>query len=292
MKTNNEWKDYKLLATSKGEKLEYFNGVTLLRPDPQVIWNNGEDLARNKDICAIYKRSRTGGGAWEIKKKIPDNFYLHWRKLTFELKLMNFKHTGIFPEQAVNWERMIDIIKNEKREINILNLFGYTGGATVACLSAGARVCHVDAAKAMCDMAKRNCELSSVDMTKARFIVDDCIKFVEKEIRRGKKYDAVIMDPPSYGRGPKGETWKIEESIFDLIKLTKGIISDNPVFYLINSYTTGLQPGVMKNLLQIVFSDVPCEYVDADEIGIAGKDGLILPCGCSAFAKFEKNKKV
>lgn len=292
MKTNNEWKDYRLLTTSKGEKLEYFNGVILLRPDPQVIWNSEKDLIKNKDLCAVYRRSRTGGGAWEIKKKIPDNFYLHWRELTFELKLMNFKHTGIFPEQAVNWARMIDVIRNEKREINVLNLFGYTGGATVACLSAGARVCHVDAAKAMCDMAKRNCELSSVDMTKARFIVDDCIKFVEKEFRRGKKYDAVIMDPPSYGRGPKGETWKIEDSIFDLIKLTKNIISDNPVFYLINSYTTGLQPGVMKNLLQIVFDDVPSEYIDADEIGILGKDGLILPCGCSAFAKFKKNKKV
>lgn len=289
MKTNNDWKDYTLLATGNGEKLEDFNGVKLLRPDPQVIWTPPFELAKQKGIKGIYLRSRTGGGEWKVLQNIPESFQVHWRDLTFELKLMNFKHTGIFPEQAVNWARMTDIIQRENREIRVLNLFGYTGGATVACLAAGARVCHVDAAKSMCDMAKRNCVLSDVDMTKARFIVDDCIKFVEKEIRRGKKYDAIIMDPPSYGRGPKGETWKLEEGIFSLVELTKNVLSETPSFYLINSYTTGLQPTVMKNIAEIVFKDVPHEETDADEIGIVGKDGITLPCGCSSFTVFKKN---
>ncbi len=289
MKTNSEWKDYKLIATGNGEKIECFNGVTLLRPDPQVIWEAPFPLDTYKGLNGVYRRSRTGGGAWETMKKVPDFFYVHWRGLTFKLKLMNFKHTGIFPEQAVNWARMTDVIKSEGREVRVLNLFGYTGGATVACLAAGARVCHVDAAKSMCDIAKENCTLSGVDESKARFIVDDCIKFVEKEIRRGKKYDAVIMDPPSYGRGPKGETWKIEDGIFSLVKLTGQILSDDPSFYLINSYTTGLQPGAMKNILQIVLGDIPHGEIDADEIGIKGEDGITLPCGCSAFMRFGKN---
>jgi 23S rRNA (cytosine1962-C5)-methyltransferase len=284
MKTNGEWKDYRLIATGGGEKLECYGGVTVLRPDPQVIWKPAYPLGSG-GVHAVYHRSGAGGGSWETMKKIPEKFYTHWRGLTFELKLMNFKHVGIFPEQAVNWARMTDKIRSEKREIKVLNLFGYTGGATVACIAAGARVCHVDAARAMCDTAKTNCALSNVDMTKARFIVDDCIKFVEKEIRRGKKYDAVIMDPPSYGRGPGGETWKIEDGIFDLVKLTKEVMSDNPSFYLINSYTTGLQPTVMKNILDIVFKDIP-HGVDADEIGIDGEDGITLPCGCSAFSTF------
>lgn len=288
MKTNSEWKDYKLIATGNGEKLESFNGITLLRPDPQVIWSAPFALDSYKGLNGVYRRSKTGGGSWATVKKVPDFFYVHWRGLTFKLKLMNFKHTGIFPEQAVNWARMTDVIRSGNREIRVLNLFGYTGGATVACLAAGARVCHVDAAKAMCDIAKENCSLSGVDETKARFIVDDCIKFVEKEIRRGKKYDAIIMDPPSYGRGPKGETWKIEEGIFSLVSLTKQLLSDSPAFYLINSYTTGLQPGAMKNILQIVCGDIPHKEIDADEIGIEGEDGVVLPCGCSAFMEFGK----
>lgn len=286
MKTNSEWKDYKLIATGNGEKIERYNGVTLLRPDPQVIWEPPYSLDEYKGLNGVYKRSKTGGGAWSARTNIPDNFYVHWRNLTFKLKLMNFKHIGIFPEQAVNWARMTEIIKKRDDEVRVLNLFGYTGGATVACLAAGARVCHVDAAKAMCDTAKENCSLSNVDLTKARFIVDDCIKFVEKEIRRGKKYDAIIMDPPSYGRGPKGETWKIEDGIFSLVKLTKELLSDKPCFYLINSYTTGLQPGVMKNILEIVCNDIPHKDTDADEIGIVGEDGITLPCGCSAFMTF------
>ena len=205
MKINSEWKDYTLISTGNGEKLEKFGDITLLRPDPQVIWEPPYDLSRKKSLNAYYHRSNTGGGSWEIISNVPDTFHIHWRTLTFELKLMNFKHVGIFPEQAVNWARMIELIQSESREIHILNLFGYTGGATVACAKAGAKVCHVDAAKAMCDMAKINCRLSNVEPTNTRFIVDDCVKFVEREIRRGKKYDAIIMDPPSYGRGPKGE---------------------------------------------------------------------------------------
>lgn len=286
MKINNEWKDYKLITTGDGEKIESFAGITLLRPDPQVIWKAPFTMQQYKGIAAHYHRSKTGGGAWEVKKKVPDAFYIHWRDLTFELKLMNFKHVGIFPEQAVNWSRMIDLIKKSDREIRILNLFGYTGGATVACAKAGAKVCHVDAAKAMCDVAKTNCRLSDVPEENTRFIVDDCVKFVEKEIRRGKKYDAIIMDPPSYGRGPKGEMWKIEEKIFDLVDLTKTLLSDRPLFYLINSYTTGLQAGVMKNILEIVLKEYPNKKTDADEIGIEGEDGLVLPCGCSAFTEF------
>ena len=286
MKIDKNWSDYRLLATGSGEKLEKFGPVTVIRPDPQVIWEPYSPL-RKKPHDAVYERSAAGGGCWEKKKSIPEPFFVHWKNLTFELKLMGFKHVGIFPEQAVNWSRMIECIQNAGREINVLNLFGYTGGATVACASAGAKVCHVDAAKAMCETAKRNVEHSGVDRTLTRFIVDDCIKFVEREIRRGKKYDAIVMDPPSYGRGPKGETWKLEEGIFDLVKLTKSVLSDDPLFFLINSYTTGLQPTVMKNVSDIVFCDLPHD-TDADEIGILGEDGLTLPCGCSAFTTFQK----
>lgn len=282
MKICRDWTDYELIATGNGEKLERYGDIVLLRPDPQVIWAPPYDLSTYKGINALYNRSSSGGGSWDIRKKIPDRFQIQWRELSFELKLMGFKHVGIFPEQAVNWARMIDVIKKADREISVLNLFGYTGGATVACVSAGARVCHVDAAKSMCEMAKSNVALNGLDTSKTRFIVDDCIKFVEREIRRGKKYDAIIMDPPSYGRGPKGEMWRLEDGIFDLVKLTKGVIGDNPLFYLINSYTTGLQPTVMKNIIDIVFKDIEHE-VDADEIGIEGTDGITLPCGCSAF---------
>ncbi len=287
MKINEEWKDYKLITTGDGQKLEKIAGYTFLRPDPQVIWKPACDMEHYRELSAVYKRSSKGGGEWQKFVPVKDNFLVHWRDLTFELRLMNFKHIGIFPEQAVNWARMTDLIKKADRPIRVLNLFGYTGGATVACLKAGASVCHVDAAKAMCEMAKRNAELSSADLTNARFIVDDCVKFVEREMRRGKFYDAVLMDPPAYGRGPKGEMWKLEEKIFDLVSLTKQVVSDTPLFFLINSYTTGLQPTVMKNILDIVFRDTP-HVTDADEIGLPCEDGLVLPCGCSAFASFGK----
>ncbi len=286
MKVNTEWKDYRLIATGNGQKLEKIAGYTFLRPDPQVIWQPVFSLEEYPNLTAVYHRSSTGGGEWERRGKINERFNVHWRDLTFELKLMNFKHIGIFPEQAVNWDRMISEIKGAGREIRVLNLFGYTGGATVACLKAGAHVCHVDAAKAMCEMAKTNAELSGVDITLARFIVDDCVKFVEREIRRGKKYDAIIMDPPAYGRGPRGEMWKLEDKIYDLVELTTGVLSDHPLFYLINSYTTGLQPTVMKNIIDRVIT-IP-HNTDADEIGLQGEDGLVLPCGCSAFAYFRK----
>ncbi|MBR1747311.1 MAG: class I SAM-dependent methyltransferase [Clostridia bacterium] len=285
MKTDFDWKDYRLIATGGGEKLEKFGPVTVVRPDPQVIWEPYFDLRKYKDVDAIYGRSSTGGGCWDEKREVPETFFVHWRELTFELKLMGFKHVGIFPEQAVNWSRMIDAIRGAGRPISVLNLFGYTGGATVACAYAGAKVCHVDAAKAMCETAKRNVSHSGVDRSLTRFIVDDCIKFVEREIRRGNKYDAVVMDPPSYGRGPKGETWKLETGVFDLVRLTRRVLSDDPLFFLINSYTTGLQPTVMKNVSDIVFHDIRHE-TDADEIGILGEDGLTLPCGCSAFTVF------
>lgn len=285
MKTNNEWADYKLIATGNGMKLENFGGTILLRPDPQIIWEPPFELKSYKGLYAIYERSAKGGGEWKIIKKHPESFYVNWRNLKFSLKLMGFKHTGIFPEQAINWEKMIDAITAANREIKVLNLFAYTGGATLACASAGAFVCHTDAAKAMCERAKSNLRLSNLDETKARYIVDDCIKFVEKEIRRGNKYDAIIMDPPSYGRGPNGEMWRLEDNIFSLVKLTKGVLSDNPLFYLINSYTTGLQPTVMKNILDINFKDKK-HSTEAYEVGIDGEDGITLPCGCSAFVTF------
>lgn len=286
MKICNGWKNYKLIATGNGMKLENFDGVILLRPDPQVIWEAPFDLYAYKGLNAVYERSSNGGGSWTIKKNPPSEFILQWRNLKFDLKLMGFKHTGVFPEQAVNWNRMTGEIQSTKREIKVLNLFAYTGGATMACASAGARVCHVDAAKAMCEKAKQNVVLSGLDNTLTRFIVDDCGKFVEREIKRGNTYDAVIMDPPSYGRGTNGEMWKLEDNIFNLVKLTKNVLGDKPLFYLINSYTTGLQPSVMKNILDIVFKSAAHE-VDADEIGIAGEDGIVLPCGCSAFMNFK-----
>lgn len=285
--SNKKWKNYSLIATGGGMKLENFAGVTLLRPDPQIIWEPPFALEEHKDLNAIYERSQSGGGFWNMKKKTPDNFVVEWEGLKFSLKLMGFKHTGVFPEQAVNWERIISAIASAKRPINVLNLFAYTGGATLACAKAGAKVCHVDAAKAMCDKAKQNVLLSGLDTSLTRYIVEDCVKFVEREIRRGNKYDAVIMDPPSYGRGPKGEIWKLEDSIFDLVKLTKNVLSDNPLFFLINSYTTGLQPTVIKNVSDIIFKDIP-HITDSDEIGIEGADGLVLPCGCSAFTYFKK----
>jgi 23S rRNA (cytosine1962-C5)-methyltransferase len=285
MKINTEWTDYRLLATGKGEKLESFGKYTLLRPDPQVIWEPPYKLEDYKNLTAVYSRSSKGGGVWQFEKNIPNTFNVNWRNLKFELKLMGFKHIGIFPEQAVNWARMIDTITKANRPISVLNLFAYTGGASVACLSAGAKVCHVDAAKSMCEMAKTNMRINKLDETNARFIVDDCLKFVEREIRRGHTYDAIIMDPPSYGRGPNGEMWKIEDSIFDLVKTTKKVMSGSPLFYLINSYTTGLQPTVMKNILDINFNSIK-HQVDADEIGILGEDGITLPCGCSAYMTF------
>ena len=311
MKFNTEWKNFKVLATGDGYKLEDYAGVTLLRPDPQIIWRAPFDLRSYKGLSAYYSRSATGGGEWSIVGKVPDEFYIDWRTLRFSLKLMGFKHTGVFPEQAVNWDRMIADIKGRcdtlptikgrggtlppagdkvsplQPPVSVLNLFAYTGGATLACASAGASVTHVDAAKAMCERAGLNARLSGLKEAPIRYIVDDCMKFCEKELRRGKRYDAVIMDPPSFGRGPNGEAWKLEDKLHDLVTLTAGLMSDKPLFFLINSYTTGLQPTVMKNVLDIAFKDKKHE-TDAYEIGLQTQDpNIILPCGCSAYARFK-----
>lgn len=281
-----DWKEYRVIATGDGEKLEKWGDITLLRPDPQVIWHAKTPLASYKGIDAIYERSRTGGGMWKYKRNVPSEFTISWRDLTFSLKLMGFKHTGLFPEQAVNWDRMMTLIKDADREISVLNLFGYTGAASVACLKAGAKVCHVDSAKAMVERAGENVRLSGLDNSGMRYIIDDCFKFCQREIRRGKKYDAIILDPPSFGRGPNGEKWKIEEGISELCELVASLVSDNPLFVCLNSYTTGLQPTVMANILKLA---LPLSAViDADEIGLATDEGLILPQGCTAFATFKK----
>ena len=281
-----DWKEYRVIATGDGEKLEKWGDITLLRPDPQVIWHSKTPLASYKGIDAVYERSRTGGGMWKYKRNVPSEFTISWRDLTFSLKLMGFKHTGLFPEQAVNWDRMMTLIKDAGREITVLNLFGYTGAASVACLKAGAKVCHVDSAKAMVERAGENVRLSGLDNSGMRYIIDDCFKFCQREIRRGKKYDAIILDPPSFGRGPNGEKWKIEEGISELCELVASLLSDNPLFVCLNSYTTGLQPTVMANILKLA---LPLSAViDADEIGLATDEGLILPQGCTAFATFKK----
>lgn len=285
MQINREWKDYTVLATGNGQKLEKWGDYILLRPDPQIIWPSSIDMRAYKNLSAFYERNEKGGGRWKYLKSVPDNFIVSWRDLRFKLKLMGFKHTGLFPEQAVNWARMIDLIKGAERPVNVLNLFAYTGGATVACLSAGADVCHVDSAKAMVERASDNIKLSQLENANVRYIVDDCLKFVRREVKRGKKYDAIIMDPPSYGRGPNGEMWKLEDNIFDLVRETADLLSDNPLFYLINSYTTGLQPTVMSNVLKL---GLGFNFkVEADEIGLpTAEEGIILPAGASAMAIF------
>lgn len=279
-----DWKQYKVIATGDGEKLEKWGGITLLRPDPQVIWHAKTPLASFKGVDAVYERSRTGGGMWKYNRNVPSEFTISWRDLTFSLKLMGFKHTGLFPEQAVNWDRMMKLISGAGREISVLNLFGYTGAASVACLKAGAKVCHVDSAKAMVERAGENVRLSGLDNSGMRYIIDDCFKFCQREIRRGKKYDAIILDPPSFGRGPNGEKWKIEEGISELCELVAKLLSDNPLFVCLNSYTTGLQPTVMANILKLTLPQNA--IIDADEIGLATEEGLVLPQGCTAFATF------
>lgn len=280
MRVADTWKDYRVLATGDGEKLEKWADITLLRPDPQVIWHKQRDLKKNVD--AYYER-KDGGGLWHFNKKLPEQWTISWKNLKFIVKPMGFKHTGIFPEQAVNWDMMSSLIKNANRPIKVLNLFAYTGGASVACSKAGASVTHIDASKGMVERAKENAKINNI--TNIRFIVDDCEKFIEREIRRGNTYDAIIMDPPSYGRGPSGEMWRLEENLADFVALTKKVLSDKPLFVLINSYTTGLQPTVIANILKSVFG---CENVEADEIGLPSEEGLILPCGATGV-KIWKN---
>lgn len=279
-----DWKDYTVIATGDGYKLERWKDVVLLRPDPQVIWKTDKDMDKYPNLSAKYLRSETGGGKWIKKGKMPDEWTVSYKDLTFKVKPMGFKHTGLFPEQAVNWDVMRSLIENAGREINVLNLFAYTGGATVACAKSGASVCHVDSAKAMVERAGENVRLSKVENPKVRYIIDDCKKFVEREIRRGRKYDAVIMDPPSYGRGPNGEMWKLESELFGLVELCTNVLSENPLFFLINSYTTGLQPQVIKNILNVTLTNKFGGKVDAYEVGLTTEEeGVILPCGNSGM---------
>lgn len=280
MRVADTWKDYRVLATGDGEKLESWAGITLLRPDPQVIWHKKRDL--KKGVDAFYER-KEGGGLWHYNKQIPEQWQIQWQGLKFIVKPMGFKHTGIFPEQAVNWQMMSELIKNAGREIKVLNLFAYTGGASVACSNAGGLVTHIDASKGMVERAKENAKLNGI--TNIRFIVEDCAKFIEREVRRGNSYDAIIMDPPSYGRGPSGEMWKLEDNLADFVELTKQVLSDKPLFVLINSYTTGLQPAVIANILKSVFGQA---NVEADEIGLPTDEGLVLPCGATGV-KIWKN---
>ncbi len=280
------WKDYEVIDTSGGEKLERWGEYYLVRPDPQVIWDTPKEDKHWKRPNGHYHRSNKGGGEWEFFD-LPDEWSISYNDLTFCLKPFAFKHTGLFPEQAANWDWFSSIIRKEKkknpgREINVLNLFAYTGGATVAAAAAGAKVTHVDAAKGMVGWAKENAKASGLENAPVRWLVDDCVKFVEREIRRGNKYDAIIMDPPSYGRGPKGEIWKIEESVFPLIEKTADILADHPLFVLVNSYTTGLQPAVLSYMMNTVFVKRFGGKVEADEVGLPVKgNGLVLPCGAS-----------
>ncbi|MBR2909651.1 MAG: class I SAM-dependent methyltransferase [Clostridia bacterium] len=283
MNIANDWKDYEILATGDGEKLERWGNIYLLRPDPQIIWKASKNLSKEPRLNAHYHRTKTGGGAWEKLKKMPEEWIIGYKNLRFQLKPMGFKHTGLFPEQAYNWDRMIELIKNAGRPINVLNLFAYTGGATVACASAGASVCHVDAAKNMVERAKTNASLSGLSNAPIRYIVDDCRKFIEREIRRGHKYDAIIMDPPSYGRGANGEVWNLEDNLYDFVELTTKVLSDKPLFVLINSYTTGLGATVLKNILGLNLKQFNGK-IEAYELCLpTNEKGVLLPCGTSGI---------
>lgn len=280
MRLTHDWKDYELIDAGNGEKLESWNGIILRRPDPQAMWPT-YDNSLWKKVDGFYHRSDKGGGYWDFYRKLDDYWTVDYKHLTFKVSPTNFKHTGLFPEQAVNWDFMIDKIKNSNRSIKVLNLFAYTGGATMACSSAGAvEVVHVDAAKGMVEWAKENMRLSHLENNKIRFIVDDCLKFVEREARRGHKYDAIIMDPPSYGRGPNGEVWKFEHNLYNLINACINILSDEPLFFLINAYTTGISSTVLENILKTTLVPRYNGKVDCDEVGLPIKNNnLVLPCG-------------
>ena len=280
MKLANNWKDYKILDMADGQKLERWGNVILSRPDPQIIWKNKSFPNKWKDINAVYHRSSSGGGSWEFKKRMPEKWQIKYKDLTFNIKPMGFKHTGLFPEQAVNWDWMIEKIQKANRPIKVLNLFAYTGGATVACSYAGASVCHVDSSKGMTTWAKENIESSGLKERPVRFIVDDVIKFVSREIRRNNKYDAIIMDPPSYGRGAKGEVWQFENDIYDLVELCTNVLSDKPLFFLINSYTTGISSKVLADILELTVAKKYRGKIESGEVGIPMENSnLVLPCG-------------
>ncbi len=283
------FKEYKILDMANGEKIESWNGVLLERPDPQIIWNEKSNPKLWGEVDAAYHRSSSGGGAWEKKKNIPDSWQIHYKELTFNLKLMGFKHTGLFPEQSINWDYMIEKIKGSNRKIKVLNLFAYTGGATVAAAYAGADVVHVDSSRGMVDWAKENIKSSNLEDRYVRFIVDDCIKFVQREIRRGNKYDAIIMDPPSFGRGANKEVWRVEDNLYELVELCKQVLSDDPLFFLINSYTTGISSEVLKNILELTINKKYKGTITNGEIGIPMENSeLVLPCGI--YGRWEKNE--
>ena len=280
MRLAEEWKEYKILDMADGQKLERWGDIILSRPDPQIIWKEKTFPEKWKNVNATYHRSKTGGGSWEYNKKVPEQWQIKYKELTFNIKPMGFKHTGLFPEQAVNWDWMIQKIKNSKREIKVLNLFAYTGGATVACSYAGASVCHVDSSKGMVSWAKENVTSSGLSERPVRYIVDDVVKFVNREIRRGNKYDAIIMDPPSYGRGANGEVWQFENNIYDLVELCTKVLSEQPLFFLINSYTTGISSKVLENILYLTVSKKYKGNVSSGEVGLPMENSkLVLPCG-------------
>lgn len=280
------WKDYEIIDMANGEKLERWGKYNLIRPDPQIIWKNQSFPEKWKTADATYKRSRSGGGSWSYTKRLPESWQITYKNLVFNIKPMGFKHTGLFPEQAVNWDWMINKIKNSRRQIKVLNLFAYTGGATVACLSAGASVCHIDSSKGMVAWAKENVISSGLQEKSVRYIVDDVVKFVQREIRRGNSYDAIIMDPPSYGRGASGEIWQFEENITDLVELCTKVLSNNPLFFLINSYTTGISSEVLSNILKLNLKKYKGK-ITSGEVGLPmSNSDIILPCGI--YGRWEK----
>ena len=286
-----DWEDYKVLDLSGGEKLEDWNGYRLARPDPQVIWDGREFPALWNGLAGRYHRSNKGGGSWEFFRPVPDKWDIRFRPLglTFHVKPMGFKHTGLFPEQAVNWQWFSELIRDAGRPVNVLNLFAYTGGATAAAAAAGASVAHIDSSKGMVSWAKENLQASGLGEKPVRYIVDDVVKFVERETRRGRKYDGIIMDPPSYGRGPNGEVWKLEDELFPLVKKCMGVLSDKPLFFLINSYTTGLAPTVLSDILKQTIGKKCGGHVAAEEVGLPVENSsLILPCGASGRWQAEK----
>lgn len=279
-----DWNDYELLDASDGERLERWGEVILIRPDPQIIWKTPREHPMWKRAHARYLRSNTGGGRWEEYRTVPGMWKIKYRELTFQLKTMGFKHTGIFPEQAVNWDFVMKKIRDADRPVKVLNLFGYTGAATLACASAGAEVCHVDASKGMVAWARENAAASGLSDKPVRWLVDDCVKFVQREQRRGNTYDGIIMDPPSYGRGPGGEVWKLEEQLYPLVQLCVPLLSKDALFFVLNSYTTGLSPSVMAYLLETLLQTQFGGSVSADEIGLpVTQSGLVLPCGNTAI---------
>ena len=283
MRIADGWRDYRILDTSGGEKLEMWGEICLIRPDPQIIWNTPKGNEW-KQAAAHYHRANTGGGKWEFRQRLPESWQIGYRGLRFQIRPTGFKHTGLFPEQAVNWDLFDSLIRKAGRPISVLNLFAYTGGATLACAGAGASVCHVDASKGMAAWARENAALSGLADKPIRWIVDDCEKFVAREIKRGRRYDAVIMDPPSYGRGPSGEVWQLEDKIYGLVSLCAQVLSDTPLFFALNSYTTGLSPSVMSYLLGVTIGEKYRGRIEAGEIGLpVTKTGRCLPCGGTAL---------